>query len=43
MVDDLCADGKDYQSIVEWFQRGVNLNVNALLIIRDAIMARDNA
>lgn len=43
MVDDLCEDGKDYQSIVEWFQRGVNLNVNALLIIRDAIMARDNA
>ena len=43
MVDDLCEDGKDYQSIVEWFQRGVNLNVNALLIIRDAIMERDNA
>lgn len=43
MVDDLCEDGKDYQSIVKWFQRGVNLNVNALLIIRDAIMARDNA
>lgn len=43
MVDDLCEDGKDYQSIVEWFQRGVNLNVNALLIIRDAIIARDNA
>lgn len=43
MVDKLCCDGKSYKYIVEWFQQGVKLNVNALLIIRDAIEARDNA
>lgn len=43
MVDKLCHKGKDYKYIVKWFQRGVKLNVNALLTIRDAIEARDNA
>lgn len=43
MVDELCQRGKDYKYIVNWFQRGVKLNVNALLTIRDAIEARDNA
>ena len=43
MVDELCSKGKSYKYIVDWFQRGVKLNVNALLIIRDAIEARDNA
>ena len=43
MVDELCSKGKSYKYIVDWFQQGVKLNVNALLIIRDAIEARDNA
>lgn len=43
MVDELCCKGKSYKYIVDWFQHGVKLNVNALLIIRDAIEARDNA
>lgn len=43
MVDELCSKGRSYKYIVDWFQRGVKLNVNALLIIRDAIEARDNA
>ena len=43
MVDELCQRGKDYKYIVNWFQRGIKLNVNALLTIRDAIEARDNA
>lgn len=43
MVDELCRRGKNYEEIVGWFQRGVELNVNALLIIRDAIENRDNA
>ena len=43
MVDKLCHKGKDYKYIVKWFQRGVKLNVNALLTIRDAIEARNNA
>lgn len=43
MVDKLCDRGKSYEEIVRYFQRGMNLNVNALLIIRDAIEARSNA
>ena len=43
MVDGFCEKGKSYDWIVKYFQQGVKLNVNALLIIRDAIEARDNA
>lgn len=43
MVDEFCEKGKSYDWIVKYFQQGVKLNVNALLIIRDAIEARDNA
>lgn len=43
MVDKLCDRGKSYEEIIRYFQQGMNLNINALLIIRDAIGARDNA
>lgn len=43
MVDNLCDRGKSYEDIVCYFQQGMKLNINALLIIRDAIEARDNA
>lgn len=43
MVDEFCDGGKDYDWIIKYFQQGVKLNVNAHLIIRDAIEARDNA
>ncbi len=43
MVDELCDKGKSYEEIARYFQNGMNLNVNARLIIRDAIEARGNA
>lgn len=43
MVDKLCDQGRSYKEIVRYLQQGMNLNVNALLIIRDAIEARSNA
>lgn len=43
MVDKLCDRGKSYEEIVRYFQQGMNLNINARLIIRDAIEARSNA
>ena len=43
MVDKLCNQGKSYEKIVSIFEQGMNLKVNALLIIRDAIEARSNA
>lgn len=43
MVDKLSDKGKSYEEIVRYFQQGMNLNINARLIIRDAIEARGNA
>ena len=43
MVDKLCDRGKSYEEIVRYFQQGMNLNINARLIIRDTIEARGNA
>lgn len=43
MVDKLCDRGKSYEEIVRYFQQGMNLNINARLIIRDTIEARSNA
>ena len=43
MVDKLCDRGKCYEEIVRYFQQGMNLNINARLIIRDTIEARGNA
>lgn len=43
IVDELCQNGKSYDDIVGYFERKVKLSVNAMLIIRDAIQARDNA
>lgn len=43
MVDKLCDKGKSYDEIVRYFQQGMNLNINARLIIRDTIEARGNA
>lgn len=43
MVDDLCERGKNREEIVNYFQQTIKLTVNALLIIRDAVEARNNA
>lgn len=43
MVDKLCDRGKSYEEIIRYFQQGMNLNINARLIIRDTIEARSNA
>lgn len=43
MVDKLCDKGNSYDEIVRYLQQGMNLNINARLIIRDTIEARGNA
>lgn len=43
LVDDMCDKGKSYDYIVRYFERDVKLTLNARLIIRDAIKARDDA